>query len=211
MPALRNVSADLWADLWPQLAGKPRFDRCIAEPGPAMSHRLFGANWLNPGGKHCVTDGGSCVVGTITALGHASSTYGQNFRRNIVSADARVLGIAHETNPARAGGSGPGRLCRDNTAGRSARDRRRSRRCAGGRGAVAQHEGPRVANRAVLCNRDRSRSQAAGRQGDGHSARRADLGQRLRRRQCRSRGDGSACGAATRCRCGGPRCRWPDL
>jgi hypothetical protein len=80
------------ADLWPHLAGNAGSDCCMAESGPAMSRRLFGTNRLNPGGKRCVTSGGSCVVGTINLPGRALSTYGQNFRRNIVSADARVLG-----------------------------------------------------------------------------------------------------------------------
>jgi hypothetical protein len=57
-----------------------------------MSHWLQGTNRLNPGGKGRVMSGGSWVAGMIDAPGDPLSTYGQNFRRNIVSADARVLG-----------------------------------------------------------------------------------------------------------------------
>jgi hypothetical protein len=80
------------ADLWPQLAWNAGSDSCISEPGHAMSRRLQGTNRLNPGGKGRVMGGGSWVVGMIEAPGDPLSTYEQNFRRNIVSADARVLG-----------------------------------------------------------------------------------------------------------------------
>src|SRR5262245_6106014 len=88
MAAFRNDTADLW----PQLAGNAGSDSFISEPGHGMTRRLPGTNRLNPGGKGCVMGGGSRVVGMIDAPGDALSTYGRNFRRNIVSADARVLG-----------------------------------------------------------------------------------------------------------------------
>jgi hypothetical protein len=57
-----------------------------------MSRRSSGTNRLNPGGKAYAAGCRSCLIGTIDQHGRTSSTYGRNFRRNIVSADARVLG-----------------------------------------------------------------------------------------------------------------------
>jgi hypothetical protein len=57
-----------------------------------MNRKPSGTNRLNPGGKGPVAGDESCGIGTISAPAHALSIYGRNFRRNIVSADARVLG-----------------------------------------------------------------------------------------------------------------------